>query len=207
VTDLYPLLPFRIQRAETLCEIMRIYPLCTLISGVAGAANMTLLPMIIDDSQAGEIALLGHLDINNPHAATIVPSEPVSFQFLGADSYASPDLYPDAQLPGWLYVSVQGHGQVASLLDADELRDLLIHATQTFGVPDQRFTLDPADQRIDRFIGLIKGFRIRVDKISGIAKLAQDKGRRDSQLATEYLSSRDNSASVPLFKRILQESL
>jgi transcriptional regulator len=186
---------------------MRSYPLATLISGVAGAANITLLPMIVDDSQPGELALLGHLDMNNHHAAAIVPSEPVSFQFLGPDSYASPDLYPDRQLPGWLYVSVQGHGQVASLMDVDELRDLLIHATQTFGVSEQRFTLDPADPRIDRFIGQVKGFRIRIDEISGIAKLAQDKGRSDSELAAEYLASRDNSESMPLFRRILEETL
>jgi len=207
MNDLYPLVPFRVRSSETLCAIMRAYPLCTLISGAAGSASVTLLPMIVDDSQANEIALLGHLDVNNSHADAIVPSAPVSFQFNGPDSYASPDLYPDAQLPGWLYVSVKGHGQVASLLDNDELRELLMHATRTFGGSGQRFSLHPADERIDRFIGLIKGFRIRVDELSGIAKLAQDKGRTDSLIASEYLASRDNSASMPLFERILEETL
>lgn len=203
----YPLKPFRISNRETLCEIMRTYALATLFSGRAGDARITLLPLLVERAGEGQIFLLGHLDRNNEHARLLEPGAPVSFQFLGPDSYASPDLYSGPQLPGWLYVSVQGDGEVADVLDEPRLRKLLITSTDAFGDDRQRFALDDADRRIDRFLPGIKGFRINVTRISGIGKLAQDKGQRDSRIAMEFLAGQDNSDSLPLFERILRETL
>lgn len=131
----------------------------------------------------------------------------MSFQFLGPDSYASPNLYPDAQLPGWLYLAVQGDGHIESLLAREELGTLLIQSTRLFGAEDQRFSLEPGDPRIDRFIDLISGFRIEVQRISGIAKLAQDKGQADARLASDFLAGQNYSGSLTLFDRILRETL
>lgn len=186
---------------------MQAYPLATLFSGSAGDALMSLIPLIVETSDTGEITLFGHLDRNNEHSDAIIPGAAISFQFLGPDSYASPDLYPDAHLPGWLYVAVQGHGTVDSLMNNDELRQLLVRSSLTFGRSEQQFALAPADHRIDLYIHLIKGFRIRVGKVRGIAKLAQDKGRADSEIAKDFLASRDNSSSLSLFNRILQETI
>ena len=207
MNEAYPLKPFRILRRETLCEIMRMYPLATLVSGQAGEARVTLLPLLTEKTHDDRIYLSGHLDRNNDHARELEPGAPVSFQFQGPDSYASPDLYPDSHLPGWLYVSVQGDGEVAALLDGTELRELLIASTDSFGDGRQRFSLEETDRRIDRFLPGIKGFRVRVTRISGIGKLAQDKGREDSQIAMRFLAEQDNSRSLPLFERILNETL
>ena len=168
---------------------------------------MSLLPVLTEKEHDGRIYLMGHLDRNNEHARELRPGAPVSFQFQGPDGYASPDLYPDAHLPGWLYVSVQGDGEVSRLLEGPELRELLIASTETFGESEQRFSLEDSDPRIDRFLPGIKGFRIRVTRISGIGKLAQDKGREHSQIAMRFLAGRDNAGSLPLFERILDETL
>ena len=186
---------------------MRTYPLATLVSGRAGEARMTLLPLLTEKAHDDRIYLSGHLDRNNDHAGELEPGAEVSFQFRGPDSYASPDLYPDAHLPGWLYVSVQGDGRVSAVLDDAELRELLVTSTDTFGDGRQQFSLEDTDQRIDRFLPGIKGFRIEVTRIGGIGKLAQDKGRQDSQLATRFLAGQDNSGSLTLFERILDETL
>lgn len=203
----YPLTPFRILSHDTLCEIMRMYSLATLISGHAGEANITLLPLLVERDDEGQFYLLGHLDRNNDHAEELQSGAPVSFQFLGPDSYASPDLYPDAHLPGWLYVSVQGDGEVSDVLDDLQLRKLLSTSTNTFGGDQQRFSLSDSDQRIGKFLPGIKGFRIKVTRISGIGKLAQDKGEEDSRIAMEFLAKQDNADSLSLFERILQETL
>ena len=207
MNEAYPLKPFRIQSRETLCEIMRTYPLATLVSGKAGDARISLLPLLIERERDDRIYLMGHLDRNNEHSRELRPGAPVSFQFQGPDSYASPDLYPDPHLPGWLYVSVQGDGEVSRLLEGPELKELLIASTDAFGGDDQRFSLEDTDRRIDRFLPGIKGFRISVTRISGIGKLAQDKGREDSQIAMRFLAEQDNSGSLPLFERILNETL
>ena len=207
MSEAYPLKPFRIVSNETLCEIMRTYPLATLISGHAGKAKITLLPLLIDRDDNDQIYLLGHLDQNNDHAQKLERGAPVSFQFLGPDSYASPDLYASSHLPGWLYVSVQGDGEVSDVLDDLQLRKLLITSTDTFGGEQQRFSLSDTDKRIGNFLPGIKGFRIKVTRISGIGKLAQDKGQEDSRIAMEFLAKQDNSDSLPLLERILRETL
>ena len=78
---------------------------------------------------------------------------------------------------------------------------------RTFGAADQTFTLDGDDERIASFIGGIMGFRIRVTTISGIAKLAQDKGRADARRARDFFAGKDNSGSETLFDRLLAETL
>ena len=186
---------------------MRQWPLATLISGTVGNASITLLPLVVEENPAGELQLLGHLDINNEHAAAIEPGAPVSFQFTGPDTYASPDLYPDARLPGWLYVSVKGDGEIESLMNDEELTRLLCRSTVEFGSENQRFQLSKDDERIGQFIGGIKGFVIRVSRISGIAKLAQDKGQDLAEVATNHLLSTTDRSAQELFEQLLEETL
>lgn len=189
-----------------MCEVIRKYPLGTLVSGPAGNARITLLPLLVELDEEGRVFLSGHLDRNNEHSDDLDVGAPISFQFVGPDSYASPDLYPDPQLPGWLYVSVQGDGQVVEEMNDQELRALLIQSTQVFGAAEQRFSLDEADERTDKFLPGIKGFRIEVTRISGIAKLAQDKGPIDARIAMEFLADQDNAGSKDLFEGLLRES-
>ncbi len=207
VKDAYPLAPFRIQSRPTLCAVMRAYPLATVISGAAGSASTSLIPLLVRHDDNDQIVLSGHLDRNNAHAAELQPGAPVSFHFVGPDSYASPDLYGDPQLPGWLYVAVQGDGVISDLPEGPSLRALLIDATEKFGGPGQKFSLDPEDPRIGKFLPGIKGFRIRVTRVSGIAKLAQDKGADHSRTAMSFLAGQDNGGSRDLFERLLQETL
>ena len=203
----YPLKPFRVTSKDTLCAVIRQYSLATLFSGTAGQAHITLIPLLVDRKASGEIVLSGHLDRNNAHADALEPGAPISFQFLGPDAYASPDLYPDAQLPGWLYVSVKGDGEVAALVEGEDLRSLLIESARAFGDPGQHFQLDAREERVGRFLPGIKGFRIKATRISGIAKLAQDKGEEDSLIATKFLSAQTHAASGDLFARLLRETL
>ena len=138
-----------------------------------------MLPLLIEDEGDDQVFLLGHLDRNNDHAQCLEPGAPVSFQFSGPDSYTSPDLYAAQHLPGWLDVSVQGDGEVTEILDDNQLRELLVASTNTFSDAQQRFSLSGTDKRIGKFLPGLKGFRIKVTRISGIAKLAQDRGPDD----------------------------
>ena len=207
MNDYYPLEPFRIHNAKTLCKIMRQWPLATLVSGKAGNARITLLPLIVEEAADGDLLLYGHLDVNNEHADAIEAGQPISFQFRGPDAYASPDLYPNAQLPGWLYVSVKGDGEVGAILTEEELTQLLCNSTTVFGSKEQLFKLSPDDERIGHFIGGIKGFVIKVTRIAGIAKLAQDKGRNLSHIATDYLLTSTDRSPKALFDLLLEETL
>ena len=202
MNDAYPLKPFRVTDTEALCRIARQYPLGTLISGSAGQSALTLVPLLVDREPNGSVVLSGHIDRNNDHTLQLVTGAPVSFHFVGPDSYASPDLYPDAQLPGWLYVSVQGDAEVVEVLDADGLTELLVRSTREFGGTEQRFELADDDPRMLELLPYIHGFRIRVTRMAGIAKLAQDKGRAHSDIAYRFLAGQSSASSLDLFERL-----
>lgn len=211
MNEYYPLPAFRVHSLDSVAEIIRSYPLATVISGAAGDAVTSLLPLVVDSARDGSserlLYLSGHLDRNNEHASLLEEGHPVSFLFQGPDAYASPDIYPSRQLPGWLYVVVKGDGFVQCRLDETALRSLLVRSSRDFGSLDQRFELSKDNPGIDRFINDIVGFRIRVTRVSAVAKLAQDKGRADSQLAQEFLLSRDNRGSAALFERLFRETI
>ena len=207
MNDAYPLTPFRIGDPSLLLKVMRQWPLATLISGEIGNACISLIPVLVKDDPAGDICLLGHLDANNEHALAIQTGAPISFQFTGPDAYASPDLYASSQLPGWLYVSVKGDGIIESIMDQDQLKSLLRESTNVFGGSGQQFHLAADDERIDRFIGGIKGFRIKVTRISGIAKLAQDKGAEDANIATRFLLGTTDGDAREFLELLLNSTL
>jgi transcriptional regulator len=207
MNDAYPLRPFRIGDPGLLLKVMRQWPLATLISGEIGNASISLIPVLVKDDPAGDIHLFGHLDANNEHAHAIRAGAPISFQFTGPDAYASPDLYASPQLPGWLYVSIKGDGIIESIMDQDQLKSLLHESTTVFGGSAQEFQLDANDQRIDRFIGGIKGFTIKVTRISGIAKLAQDKGVEDANIATRFLLGTTDGGAKEFLELLLDSTL
>ena len=200
--DLYPLRPFRIHDLELIADVVRLFPLAVVVSGDAGAHELTLLPLLwrsVDD----DIRLIGHLDRNNPQAAGLVTDAPVSFMFQGPNAYASPDLYDDPHLPGWLYVSVKGRGRVTRRMERDETTTMLSHATTSFGDADQAFELHETDARIPRFIGGIVAFEILVTDVSCIAKLAQDKGPDHANRAAKFLAGHRTDGVEDLFARLL----
>ncbi len=207
MNDAYPLKLFRINDTGLLLRIMRQWPLATLISGEIGNASISLIPMLVKDDPAGTMRLCGHLDVNNEHAHAIRKGAPISFQFTGPDAYASPDLYESPQLPGWLYISVKGDGIIESIMEPAQLKKQLHESTSVFGGKQQAFQLDASDERIDRFLGGIKGFTIKVSRISGIAKLAQDKGNIDASIATRFLLGTTDGAAHDLVKDLLQQTL
>lgn len=153
---------------------------------------------MLDERQGEQMILTGHVDRNNPQADKLVPGESVAFVFNGPDVYASPDIYDDAQLPGWLYVVVKGTGLIGRSIEGVELIEMLCAASSRFGGNGQDFSLDKNDPRFALFIGGVVGFEIEVSNIAGIAKLAQDKGRKHSQTACTFLSD-TSDADLPGF--------
>jgi predicted FMN-binding regulatory protein PaiB len=97
-------------------RVIDAYPLATVISGGTDDQEITLLPLMITSKSDDHDELVGHLDCNNPQADQLTPGAAVSFVFHEPNAYASPDLYPDMQLPGWLYVMVKGKGVISECI-------------------------------------------------------------------------------------------
>jgi transcriptional regulator len=181
-----------------LIQIIETFPLATLISGIDDTNDISLVPLLVAKGANGALSLIGHVDKNNPQARRLVPDENVAFVFNGPDSYASPDIYDDAQLPGWLYVMVKGTGTIRRTIEGLDAIDMLCDASARFGGADQSFSLQNDDPRFAQFIGGISGFEIEVSELIGIAKLAQDKGPLHAKRASSFLAG-EMGKGVPAF--------
>ena len=205
--DNYPLKPFRIKSHKLQLDIIAKYPLATVISGMDTNLQITLLPLMHEAGEHHPGILIGHLDRNNPQAEQLVAGAKVAFVFQGHEAYVSPDIYPDRQLPGWLYVMVKGDGVISRCFENDEIAAILSESTSRFGAPDQQFKLQIADDRIAQFSDGIIAFEIKIESITGIAKLAQDKGPKHAKLACEFLTRKTTPSSPTLFAKLVEHGL
>lgn len=187
-------------------RVINTYPLATLVSGLRSATELSLLPLMLDIGPGGTTMLTGRMDRNNPQVKQLKPGEGVAFVFNGPNAYASPDLYADTHLPGWLYVTVQGVGTIGRLIEGDELIAMLCEASRRFGEPAQEFLLGCDDPRFSLLINAIVGFEIEVTEISGIAKLAQDKGPEHARIACNHLAELTDPNLADLLDQLVRNT-
>ncbi len=117
---------FKSQDRAHAAELMRTYPLATLVSNDdEGRPFLTHLPLHLIE-QKDEFILLGHVARGNPHWRYLKARPEAVVSFLGPHAYMSPKVYPDVQrVPTWNYLAV--HCTVQSrLIDPQQAKDALL---------------------------------------------------------------------------------
>ncbi|WP_460218249.1 FMN-binding negative transcriptional regulator [Psychroserpens sp. MEBiC05023] len=178
---------------EHLIEVIKTYPLATVISVDNGSPLITHLPLIFDDGK-----LIGHIDIYNPQANLLRDNNPVTVLFSGPECYISPSVYGTTQLPTWNYIKVHLKGTVNAIESKTALKQSLISMTEFLEAPDHKYVLEPDNPRLDRNLDYIKMFEISITSWEGKFKLSQDKKPSDTNFAREELI-RANQASIKQF--------
>src|SRR3546814_966464 len=108
--------------------------LCNLVTATADGLIATPLPMILDETEAANGVLYGHVARANPQWKTPVTGEAMAI-FMGPDAYVSPSWYATKQetgkvVPTWNYVAVHVYGPVEFFEDADRLLALVTRLTR-----------------------------------------------------------------------------
>ncbi len=163
-------------------EVIKSYPLATLISVKNGEPLVTHLPLVYSEGK-----LSGHIDTGNPQAELLKDGNSVKVIFGGPQCYISPSIYTTPNLPTWNYVKVHLKGTVTSVEDALSVKQALMDMAKTFEAPEHKFQLDPDDPRMDALINYIKGFEIEITHWEGKFKLSQDKSPENLRNAREEL--------------------
>jgi transcriptional regulator len=177
-------------------EVIKIYPLATLISVKNNKPLITHLPLIYNE--AGN--LIGHIDIYNPHAELLKDDNDITIIFSGPQCYISPSIYTTTQLPTWNYIKVHLIGTVKAIESIEALKQSIITMTEFLEAPDHKYVLEPDNKRMEGALDYIKMFEITIDNWEGKFKLSQDKKPRDIENARAELV-RANQASVEGFLR------
>lgn len=174
-------------------EVIKTYPLATIISVENNEPLITHLPLIYENGK-----LIGHIDIYNPQAKLLKDNNDITILFSGPQCYISPSIYSTTQLPTWNYIKVHLKGNVTAIESKEALKQSLISMTEFLEAPDHKYVLKPDNPRLDRNLNYIEMFEIEITDWEGKFKLSQDKKPSDIKSAREELI-RANQESIRLF--------
>lgn len=180
---------------EHMLEVMKSYPLATLITVSDHQPLVTHLPLVYREEDQ---KLIGHIDIYNPQAKQLRDGNDVTVIFYGPQCYISPTVYTTTQLPTYNYIRVHLKGTVQAIESVDALRDSLITMTEFLEQPDQKYVLERDNPKMAHYINHIKMFEISITHWEGKFKLSQDKKPRDMENAKQELI-RVNQESIKNF--------
>lgn len=174
-------------------EVIKAYPLATIISINDNEPLITHLPLIWDNGK-----LIGHIDIYNPQAKLLKDNRPITVLFYGPQCYISPSIYSTTQLPTWNYIRVHLKGKVKAIESKAALKQSLITMTEFLEAPNHKYVLEPNNPRLDRNLNYIEMFEIEITAWEGKFKLSQDKKPSDTKAAREELI-KINQESIKTF--------
>jgi transcriptional regulator len=189
---------FREERTEALYELIRVFPLATLVTTGPEGPIANHVPLIADEGR-----LLGHLARGNPQWRDS-KGEALAI-FTGPQHYISPNWYPSKAehgrvVPTWNYVAVHAYGKLVVHDDPVWLRALVTRLTdmheaqfaQPWAVSDA-----PADY-IDGMLKAIVGIEIRIERLEGKWKLGQNRPAEDRAGTVEGLQKTESPSAARL---------
>ncbi|MDD7886415.1 FMN-binding negative transcriptional regulator [Flavivirga sp. 57AJ16] len=175
-------------------EVIKTYPLATVISVKDNQPLITHLPLIYND----EGKLIGHIDKFNPQAELLKDDNEVTIIFSGPQCYISPSIYTTSQLPTWNYIIVHLKATVKAIESKESLKASLIDMTAFLEAPEHKYVLEPNNRSMKGYLDFIKMFEITITDWEGKFKLSQDKKPRDVENAKAELI-RANQESIEQF--------
>lgn len=176
---------FKIDDKATMISIIKDYSFATLFSIHDGIPVATHLPLILNRDNT---YLYGHFARPNPQWKDI-KAQTVLAIFHGPHCYISPSWYEtNRAVPTWNYVAVHVYGEVELIEHEAELNHSLYEMVSKYEPSNSSYHLEEID---DAFLsGMnkgIQGFKIKINKMKGKAKLSQNHPEERQRLVAANL--------------------
>ncbi|MGJ7922571.1 FMN-binding negative transcriptional regulator [Neobacillus sp. LXY-4] len=176
---------FKIIEETVAYDIMKQHSFATLFSQHNGMPFATHLPLVLNKENT---YLYGHFARSNPQWKDI-KNQTVLAIFHGPHCYISPSWYEtNKAVPTWNYVTVHVYGEVELLEDENELMGSLHDMVMKYETADSPYRLEDVDAEF--LAGLnkgVQGFKIKISKIEGKAKLSQNHSIQRQELVINQL--------------------
>ncbi|TXT25584.1 MAG: transcriptional regulator [Rhodocyclaceae bacterium] len=162
-------------------ELMRAFPLATLVTQGADGLDANHIPLHLDAAAGPNGTLRGHVARANPLAADATVNRKILVIFKGPDSYISPSGYATKAehgkvVPTWNYTAVHAYGELRLIDDADWLLAQLhgLTAEHEAGLPHPWAVDDAPADYIGKMLGAVVGIEISIDRLVGKWKVSQN---------------------------------
>jgi transcriptional regulator len=145
----------------------------------------THLPLLLNKENT---YLYGHFARPNPQWKEI-ENQTVLAVFHGPHCYISPSWYEtNKAVPTWNYVTVHVYGEVELLEDENELMESFHDMVLNYEAPDSSYRLqDAGAEYLSGMSKGVQGFKIKINKIEGKAKLSQNHSVQRQELVIHQL--------------------
>lgn len=173
---------FEERDARRLLELMTRHAFATLVTvGEDGAPSATHLPFLVEQDVSGALRLRAHMALPNPQWRTFSAERDVLVIFQGPHAYVSPTWYTSTnQVPTWNYATVHVYGRPQVIDAGDEVLRILRETAARYEAGNERpWTLEQSQEYVNRLLGGIVAFELRVTRLEGKFKLSQNKGEAD----------------------------
>ena len=195
---------FNSQDAAHAAELMRAYPLASLISNDDdGFPFVTHLPLhLLADAAAGvdsgqPLRLLGHVAKANPHWRYLQSRPQALVTFMGPHAYMTPRVYPDlARVPTWNYLAVHARVSV-KLIDEPLSKDRLLK--KLIGDHDPTYApqwLNLGEEFQHKMLAGIVAFELTVMDLQCKLKLNQHRPEAFDKLRALYRAGNENERAL-----------
>jgi len=166
-------------------EMMKTNSFATLFSQHDGMPFATHLPLNLNEENT---YLYGHFARPNSQWKDI-ENQTVLAIFHGPHCYISPSWYEtNKSVPTWNYVTVHVYGEVELLEDENELAEHLQEMVLKYESPDSTYRLQDVDADFLAVLNKgVQGFKIKISKIEGKAKLSQNHSIERQELVINQL--------------------
>ncbi|QQE75336.1 FMN-binding negative transcriptional regulator [Brevibacillus composti] len=163
---------FTMKDATAAYHVIQENSFATLFSIHQGMPFATHLPLLLNKDKT---CLYGHVARSNPQWRDI-QNQSVLAVFHGPHCYISPSWYETNQaVPTWNYVTVHVYGEVELIRDEQELMRSLDEMVRKYEAPDSSYRLQDVDAELLSGMNKgIQGFKIKIERIEGKAKLSQN---------------------------------
>ena len=193
---MYPNPAFCLDDLPRLHQHLRDHALALLVNQTEAGPLASHLPLWLAPDEGPYGTLYGHLARSNPQAQALVEAPVALAVFQGPQAYVSPAFYPGKAehgrvVPTWNYQAVHARGSVEVFDDPERLLQLLERLTDQHEAGRAR-PWQVADAPADYVQGMlraIRGLRLPLDSLQGIAKLSQNRNAADREGVRQGLAA------------------
>jgi transcriptional regulator len=183
---------------KLLLDIIKNYPLATVITNLNGSIEISHLPLIAEELATGNLKLRGHLSTKNPQWEHLKNSASMTVIFNGPNAYVNSSWYLVNDVSTWNYVTVHASGTAVAEESYEELLEILKATTDLANQlhEDQWDFYVPVDLSSEQELtAAIAGFSLEPSLLHGRFKLSQSKSIADQKRIIEKLSQRKDESS------------
>jgi len=173
-------------RVNVMYELIRAYPLATLVTHSSIGLNANHIPLHLSESPSPYGALRGHIARANPLLGEIADGIETLAIFHGPDSYITPSWYATKKetgkvVPTWNYAVVHAYGFLRVVDNASWLRaqlEALTDHNEAF-FPEPWAVSDAPPEYVEKIMAAIVGVEMVITKLLGKWKASQNQSTQN----------------------------